>query len=49
MKVAIVNCFDTYEDRVDLLYEFFIGHGHNVTVVQSDFRHFKKEHRKDIV
>lgn len=47
MKVAIVNCFDTYEDRVDLLYEFFIGHGHNVTVVQSDFRHFKKEHRKD--
>jgi hypothetical protein len=24
MKVAIVNCFDTYEDRVDLLYEFFI-------------------------
>ena len=47
MKVAIVNCFDTYEDRVDLLYEFFIGHGHNVTVIQSDFRHFKKEHRKD--
>ena len=49
MKVAIVNCFDTYEDRVDLLYEFFIEQGHNVTVIHSDFRHFKKEHRKDII
>ena len=47
MKIAIVNCFDTYEDRVDLLYEFFIEQGHNVTVIHSDFRHFKKEHRKD--
>lgn len=45
MKVAIVNCFDTYEDRVDLIHDFFINKGHNVTVIQSDFRHFKKVKR----
>jgi hypothetical protein len=44
-KVVIVNCFDTYEDRIDLLHEFFSNKGHDVTVIQSDFRHFKKVHR----
>lgn len=47
MKVVIVNCFDTYEDRVDLLHDFFIENGHNVTVIQSDFRHFKKIKRTE--
>ncbi|GAA0083718.1 hypothetical protein UT300007_01570 [Clostridium sp. CTA-7] len=42
MKVVIVNCFDTYEDRIDLLHDFFSNKGDDVTVVQSDFRHFKK-------
>lgn len=48
MKIIIVNCFDTYEDRVDLLYNYFIGKGHTVSVVQSDFRHFQKIKRTDI-
>lgn len=47
MKALIVNCFDTYEDRVDLVHEFFIGQGYDVTVIQSDFRHFKKVKRED--
>lgn len=47
MKVAIVNCFDTYEDRVDLVYEFFKDKGYEVTIIQSNFRHFKKVHRED--
>ena len=42
MKVVIVNCFDTYEDRIDLVYDFFISRDHGVSVVQSDYRHFKK-------
>jgi len=42
MKVVIVNCFDTYEDRIDLVYDFFISRDHDVSVVQSDYRHFKK-------
>ena len=45
MRVVIVNCFDTYEDRIDLLHDFFISKGYNVTVIQSDFRHFKKTKR----
>lgn len=48
MKLVIVNCFDTYEDRVDLVHETFREQGYDVTVIQSDFRHFKKIHRKDI-
>lgn len=33
MKAVIVNCFDTYEDRVDLFHEFFKGQGYDVTVI----------------
>lgn len=47
MRAVIVNCFDTYEDRVDLVHEFFKKQNYKVTVIQSDFRHFKKVHRKD--
>jgi glycosyltransferase involved in cell wall biosynthesis len=48
MKATIINCFDTYEDRVDLIHEFFMGKGYDVTVIQSDFRHFKKVPREDM-
>jgi glycosyltransferase involved in cell wall biosynthesis len=47
MKAVIVNCFDTYEDRVDLLHDFFKLQGYDVKIIQSDFRHFKKVHRKE--
>ena len=47
MRVTIINCFDTYEHRVDLIHEFFKAKGYDVTVIQSDFRHFKKERRED--
>ncbi|MEI2396971.1 hypothetical protein [Paenibacillus phytohabitans] len=47
MNVVIVNCFDTYEERIDLLHEYFVSKGHKVTVIQSDFRHFKKEYRTE--
>lgn len=47
MKAVIVNCFDTYEDRVNLVHEFLNAKGYDVTVIQSDFRHFKKVHRID--
>lgn len=49
MKVAIVNCFDTYEERVKLLYKYFNDKGNDVRVIESDFRHFKKEKRKDTI
>lgn len=47
MKVTIVNCFDTYEHRVDLLHKYFKDNGHDVSVIQSDFRHFQKIKRTD--
>lgn len=47
MKVVIVNCFDTYEDRIDLVHDFFINKVHDVTIIQSDFRHFKKVKRTE--
>ncbi|MBM6880005.1 hypothetical protein H6A09_04945 [[Clostridium] spiroforme] len=47
MNVIIVNCFDTYEHRVDLLCSFFTNRGDNVKVYTSNFRHFEKTERID--
>lgn len=47
MRTVIINCFDTYEHRVDLLYEFFKQKDHEVLVIQSDFRHFQKLKRTE--
>lgn len=45
MKVVIVNAFDTYEHRVELLYRYFKMHDCDVQVYVSDFQHIKKEYR----
>lgn len=42
MNIVIVNCFDTYESRVELLCEYFTSRGDQVKVYTSDFRHFHK-------
>ena len=47
MNVYIVNCFDTYEHRVDLLYKFFSSRGDNVKVLSSNYRHIEKIKRTD--
>lgn len=47
MNIAIVNCFDTYEHRVDLLHDFFISNGDVVKVYTSNFRHIEKDKRMD--
>lgn len=47
MKAVILNCFDTYEERVDLLYSFLSDYGYDVKIIQSDYRHFKKIRRTD--
>lgn len=43
--IVIINCFDTYEHRVNLLMEFFKAQGEHVHVITSDWRHFHKEVR----
>lgn len=47
MNVVIVNCFDTYDQRVDLLHEFFINCGDFVKVYTSNFCHIKKAVREE--
>lgn len=47
MNAVIVNCFDTYENRVDLVSTYLKKKDIAVTVIQSDFRHFKKTYRDD--
>ncbi len=42
MEIVIVNCFETYENRVELLQAFFENTGNNVTVYTADYCHFKK-------
>lgn len=42
MKVVIVNCFETYENRVELLKTYFENTGNTVTVYTADYCHFKK-------
>lgn len=47
MNVAIINCFDTYEQRVDLVYNFFINRGDIVRIYASDYKHIEKVYLKD--
>lgn len=47
MKAVIVNCFDTYEHRVDLLHDSLTREGYDLTVLTSDFRHFEKNKRTE--
>ena len=46
--VCIINCFDTYEHRVDLLHEYFKSMGANVKVITSNYKHFEKCKRTDL-
>ena len=47
MKVAIVNCFDTFLDRQTALLHFFQDRGDQVTAFLSDFRHVQKDYRTE--
>ncbi|MGQ9411915.1 glycosyltransferase [Streptococcus pluranimalium] len=45
MKIRIINCFDTYEHRVELLLEYFLLNKHEVSVITSNFKHREKVFR----
>lgn len=47
MNIVIINCFDTYEHRVDLLHNVLTSEGHRVSVMTSNFRHFEKVKRTE--
>ena len=45
--IVIINCFDTYEHRVELLRKHFAAQGKSVRVLTSDWKHFHKAVRQD--
>nr|WP_297703727.1 glycosyltransferase [uncultured Butyrivibrio sp.] len=47
MNIVIVDCFDTWEHRVDLLHKVLKEEGHSVKCFLSDYRHFEKVYRMD--
>ena len=47
MNIYIVNCFDTYEHRADLLLDSFKSQGHKAIVLASDYKHIEKERRTE--
>ena len=47
IDVVIINCFDTYEHRAELLRKYFAAQGKCVRVLTSDWRHFHKAVRQD--
>lgn len=46
MRICIVNAFDTYQARVDMIHRSFVKNNHSVQIVQSDFSHRFKNKRK---
>ncbi|MBQ2982958.1 MAG: hypothetical protein IJD58_12715 [Lachnospiraceae bacterium] len=44
MKAIIVNCFDTFDNRVKLVREVLKEKKYDISVVTSDFMHIKKEY-----
>ena len=47
IDIVIINCFDTYEHRVELLRSHFMAQGKTVRVLTSDWKHFHKAVRQD--
>ena len=47
MNILIVDCFDTWEHRVDLLHQILTAEGHRVQCLLSDYRHFEKVYRTE--
>lgn len=43
----MINCFDTWEHRVDLLLKILTEEGHDVQVLMSDYCHIKKTRRRE--
>lgn len=42
MNIVIINCFDVYEHRVEMLKKAFASDGHRVSVIIPNFRHIQK-------
>lgn len=43
MKIALISCFETYQNRLDDMEKYYLSKGHEVIIIKSDFLHFKKQ------
>lgn len=47
MRVAIISCFETYQNRVDDMEKYYKSQKNDVTIIQSNYLHFDKTKRKN--
>ncbi|MDT2833549.1 hypothetical protein P7H70_05730 [Vagococcus carniphilus] len=43
MKIALISCFETYQNRIDDMEKYYSTNGNDVTIIKSNYLHFKKE------
>ena len=48
MKVTIVTCFESNEERVNFIYDACEKKGYEVEAISTDFSHIKKEKRSNV-
>ncbi|MBQ6478096.1 MAG: hypothetical protein IJI44_01875 [Erysipelotrichaceae bacterium] len=48
MKAAIITCFESNEERADLIYEVCKKKGYDSIILTSDFSHIRKEFRTGV-
>ena len=46
MNIVFINSSDTFEKRVDLIYDVLKKQNHNIKVIASDYMHIEKKKRK---
>lgn len=47
MKVSIISCFESNDERVNFVYEACNSRNYDVSVISTDFSHINKTKRKD--
>ena len=48
MKILIVTCFESNEERMGFVYDACISRGYDVKAITSDFSHIRKEKRDNV-
>lgn len=48
MIALIVSSFDTFEERLELLKEYYESKGYQTTIILSDFKHFEKKKELEV-
>lgn len=48
MKIAVITCYESNEERAGFVYDACRSRGHDVDVITSDFSHIRKEKRNNV-